>query len=273
MKIRSIREEYHNGDCFTLYPIGDIHLGSACCDKHALARTIKDIRDDPNARWLGMGDYAEYIGKDDPRWSSNGVDTDIVTTRIIDKIGDVYVDALVGLFTPIIDKCWGLGRGNHEEEFQRRHHTEICERILKACGRPDLYNGWAALTLLLFRRGANRVGWRIYSAHGWQGGRMEGNKVNESRRLMSYVDADVYLHGHSHSRWIIPQTRLDVSAKGNKLVARRVWIGHTGSFLRTLQEGTVGYAERKGYPPTDLGPLRILFKPNGEGNSRIETVQ
>ncbi len=47
---------------------------------------------------------------------------------------------------------------------------------------------------------------------------------------------------------------------------------HTGSFLRTYQEGTSSYAERAGYPPVPIGPLEFLIEPGRDG-IEIRAVQ
>lgn len=274
MRLHTVREAYTAGDVFTLYPLGDIHLGSANCDRGLLRETIQEIEADPLARWGGMGDYCEWIAPNDPRWHGGGIDAGVVSLDAIDRLGDVYVDVLVDLFRPIIGKCWWFGEGNHEETFQKYHHTDLSRRVLSALGRPDLQAGWSAITRVEFDDGQNhRNGWRIYHAHGWQGGRQDGAKVNQARALMAYIDADIYLQGHSHSRFIVAQSRLSTDPGFTRLVAQDVYVGHTGSFLRTMQQDATGYAERRGYPPTSLGPIKLRFRPGRDGRKRLEAVQ
>lgn len=274
MKLHTVRETYTPGDVFTLYPLGDIHLGSANCDRGLLRETIQEIAEDPNARWCGGGDYCEFIAPDDKRWHAGGIDENIVTLRALDKLGDVYVDLLIDLFRPIINKCWWFLYGNHEESFEHRHHTDICDRILKALGRPELQSGWSAITRVEFDDGNNhRNAWRIFQAHGWQAGRLDGAKLNQCKLAISYIDADVLMWGHSHSRFMVPATRLETDAAFTKLIAHDIYVGHTGSFLRTYQQDATGYAERKGYPPTSLGPIKLRFRPGRDGRKRLEAVQ
>ena len=51
MRLRTVNVPYKTGDVFSLYPIGDVHLGSVNCDKDLFDATIKRIRDDPKALW------------------------------------------------------------------------------------------------------------------------------------------------------------------------------------------------------------------------------
>jgi predicted phosphodiesterase len=265
--LHTVRIGYgYGGETYTLYPIGDVHLGSANCDKTLFDQTIKAIRNDTNARWIGMGDMVESIAPNDKRWDAGGVDGAIVNLASQSRIGDVYVEKLSDKLKPIADKCIAYGDGNHERTFNAHYYTNLSVRVLDAIGRSDCYTEWACLTRIAFE-GPNeeRTALKVFHQHGWQGGRMDGAKVNESRRLMAYVDADIYLTGHSHSKFIVPNTRLGVNPSWTKVVAQTAYVCHTGSYLRTLQQDHVGYAERAGYPPTTLGGVRFVLRPTRAG--------
>jgi hypothetical protein len=265
--LRTIRLDYLPGQTWTLYPLGDVHYGSANCDTNLFDETIARIKHDSTALWLGIGDMIEAIAPNDKRWDAGGIDERVVNLASQGRIGDVYVEKLATKLEPIADKCIGYSDGNHEDAFNRHYFTNISIRVLEALGKPDLYNGWAAITRLAFEHETRkcRTALRIFSQHGWQGGRMDGAKVNESRRLMAYVDADIYLTGHSHSKFIVPNTRLSVNPTWTKVTAQTVHVAHCGSYLRTLQQDHVGYAERAGYPPTTLGGIRFTLAPHDNG--------
>jgi len=267
-----IHRIYHDpGDTFVLYPLGDVHFGSGNCDVQAFDDTIMEIRQNPKALWIGMGDMVESIAPNDKRWHAGGVDEKVVNLASQDRIGDVYVEKLATRLKPIADKLICYGDGNHEVTFNKHYYTNLSIRVLEALERPDAYTGWACLTRLAFSEGTHRTTIKVFSSHGWQGGRMDGAKVNEVRRLMAYVDADIYLQGHSHSKFVIPQTRLDCNPSWTKLIARKVYVAHTGSFLRTLQHDRVGYAEQFGYPPTTLGTVRFNITPK-RGENIVEAI-
>jgi len=272
VRLNTVRLSYEPGETWTLYPIGDVHLGSANCDKGLFDATIKAVRDDDDALWIGVGDFIEAIAPNDKRWNAGGVDEAIVNLASQDRIGDVYVEKLADKLAPIAGKCIGYSDGNHEQVFNRHYYTNLSVRVLDAIGRPDCYVEWACLTRLAFEHGTARTTLRIFSHHGWQGGRQEGAKVNESRRLLAYVDADIYLTGHSHSKFVVPHTRITVNPSWTKEVAKTVYTCHTGSYLRTLQQNHVGYAERAGFPPTTLGGVRFRLRPKHEGGVDIEAV-
>jgi hypothetical protein len=260
MRLITARIPYQSGDTFTLWPLGDLHYGSSNCAVKLLDDVIEEIRSDSRAFWIGMGDMIEAIAPDDPRWRAATVDRDAIQLEKQDAIGDHYVDVISKKLSPIADKCLAYGDGNHEEVFKHKY-THLSVRVLERLGRPECYSGWAGMTRLAFEDTNNhRTSIRVFHQHGWQAGRQDGAKVNESRRLMAYIDADIYLTGHSHSKFIIPNTRLVVNPSWTHIDTETCYVAHTGSFLRTLQQDKVGYAERAGYPPTTIGPPRFTIQ-------------
>jgi hypothetical protein len=275
MRLHTIRESCSLGQTFTLYPLGDIHLGSANCDKTALFRVIDEIRANPDARWLGVGDYVEWITPKDKRWHAGGIDQSIINMANLDRIGDAYVEKIATILAPIMDKCWGMGKGNHEGSFEREHHTNLTQRILQATGATgDLYTGWAAITRVVFEDAfQHRSSVRIFHSHGWQAGRLSGAKINQLDHLMGWIDGcRIYLQGHSHDRVVKTKTKLDTNPSFTKLTAYDSFGAHTGSYLRTYQQNATGYGEEKGYPPVPIGPPTFTLTPTSEG-VKVTSVQ
>jgi UDP-2,3-diacylglucosamine pyrophosphatase LpxH len=274
LRLNTVRIPYLQGDTFTLWPLGDVHLGSRSCDVDLFERVIKRIRDDDRALWGGMGDYCEWIARDDPRWASGEIDERIVNLASLDRIGDVYVEKIASMLKPIARKCAWMGFGNHEHQFQRRHHTDLTARILRALELPDdHYGGWMGKTRLVFEDGSNhRNAVVVYHAHGWQAGRKEGAKLNNMRELPGFTRADIYLHGHSHSRFADALDWLDENQSFTKPVSKRAYVSHTGSFVKTYELGQSSYAEQKAYLPTSLGPPRFLITPKTDGPAHIEAI-
>jgi hypothetical protein len=275
MRLHTVRESCTLGQTFRLYPLGDIHLGSSNCDKTALFRVIDTIRADADARWIGMGDYVEWITPKDKRWHAGGIDQSIINMANLDRIGDAYVEKIATILRPIMDKCWAMGKGNHEGTFEREHHTNLTQRILQACDvTGDLYTGWAAITRIVFEDSAShRSSVRIFHSHGWQAGRLSGAKINQLDHLMGWIDGcRIYLQGHSHDRVVKTKTKLDTNPSFTKLTAYDAFGAHTGSYLRTYQQDATGYGEEKGYPPVPIGPPTFTLTPTSEG-VRVRSVQ
>jgi len=273
VRLITVRESYEPGQVFRLVPLGDIHLGSANCDTKALWDTVLDIKADPNARVIIMGDVIEAIGAKDKRFQSGGIDEKIVNLASIDRIVDVQVEKAADILSHIAGQIWSYGMGNHEATANAAYCSDLSVRILERIGRPECYAGWSAMVRVVFQDGEHRSALRVYHQHGWQAGRKDGAKMNGLDDLMGYIDGcHIYLVGHSHSRLVKTKTKLGANPSFTKEQAITCFGAHTGSFLRTYQEGTVGYGERAGYPPVPIGPLEFLVKPSRAG-IEIKAVQ
>ena len=170
---------------------------------------------------------------------------------------------------------FGCGKGNHEGTFEREHHTNLTQRIIKACDAPEeLYTGWAAITRVRFEDASNhRSSVRIFHSHGWQAGRMAGAKVNQLDHLMGWIEGcRIYLQGHSHDRVVKTKTMLSTNPSFTKLVPEDSFGAHCGSYLRTYQLGATGYGEEKGFPPVPIGPPIFELTPTETG-VKVRSIQ
>lgn len=265
MEILRVLEKAKVGSTFRFVPIGDAHLGSLSSDVGHLRRTIDDIASDPMARWLGMGDLVESIAPDDKRWNPKAVESDAKDKQ--ERIGDWYVNKVAEVFAPIMDKCWGMCDGNHEDRFGARYFTNLTLRVLEKFGKESLYGGWACATNVRFEDDNNhRCSLKVFNQHGWQAGRKDGALINSLEDLMGWmVGCDIYLVAHSHKRLMKVGTKLGFNQKWDNFEVYDTYAAHTGSFLKTYQKGVVGYGEKKGYPPTSLGPIEFRITTSEKG--------
>ena len=122
MEVINYEIEYTRPDKFPLYPLGDMHLGVVHCDEDLLDKEVLKIKADKNARWLGMGDYGDYISPSDfKRWE--GAILAPWMRKHEDNIGPTQTDRINEILSPIWGQCIGLIEGNHEDCFDSE--TEI----------------------------------------------------------------------------------------------------------------------------------------------------
>jgi len=249
-------------DIFDIYAIGDIHAGSIHCAEKKIKDKVKEIEKNERALWVGMGDYADCITSKDKRWSAYGLAPWVVQGDIMKS----QKDWLIGLLSPIKDKCLGLMTGNHEETIHDRHEEDVtrylCEKLVVK------YLSYSCFVELVFDRGGTR---RSYMIHGWHGAgtaASDGGKLMRLMRLVNEYSADIYLMGHLHDIVIkIPHRLRCVNGrvKNTQLIAAM-----TGSWLRAYTQPKAGqmigisYAEKKGYTPTKIGCPVIHLNPDKE---------
>jgi len=257
-------------DSYRLYPIGDIHIGAAACDIPALKETLRAVKDDPNAYWLGMGDYAECINLQDKRFDVKSVDPKYLPR--LDDIANACFDDLASLFEPVKDKCLGLLVGNHEETLRIRHsqdvHGALCLRLgLKNLGY-DSFIRWRFV-----RPNSSSVCINIFASHGTIAGRRDGAKMNRIEDLTRNFDADLYLVGHGHSQIAHRSVTLEVPTSGELKLRERLRLGcMTGTFRKCYEPGTRDYSEKSHHSPPSIGCPVIHLRPWDEPRCRFSVV-
>ncbi|HXI50418.1 MAG TPA: hypothetical protein VNH84_02910 [Candidatus Saccharimonadales bacterium] len=256
-----------DGRPIRLYPLGDVHLGAAACDIEDFRRTVKAIAADPNALWLGMGDYGDLIMPSDPRWSFSGHDwkrLGFANGRpSVSNLGSEHRDMIARELDPIASKCIGLLFGNHEDAFAKYYFIDVARFLADRFKVPML--GYTALVRLEIEIGrgpkAHHETWpvTIFAEHGATGGGTDGNALNSLQKRAMEFNASVYLKGHVHRFGISQRTEL---AWGPKALATRdrVFV-LTGTYLKGYSEFETTYGERRGYPPNELGGAVVILDP------------
>ncbi len=281
-KSRSLLTEIH------LWAMGDWHLGNKDCARGELANTIKEIADDPMAVWLGMGDYAEYIGVGDPRFDPLCFDSTLSISDL-GTLGTVLSRQVRDLMMPIRHKCLGLLFGNHEAKYmkysnQQQLHAWLCTEL----GVSDL--GYSTLFRLTMARissikvplklglvspkvikkvsshhGGSRWTLTIFAHHGAGAAATRGGKMQRLEKFMKQHDADLYFTAHLHEKMPLGDDKIGISPDGSRLESHQTLGTITGSYLRTYGDGYPGYGEIRGYSPTSLGAAMVTLTPATKG--------
>ena len=235
---------------FTIYPIGDTHLGTKHCTESDLQKKIDEIRDNDNSLWIGMGDYGEFITPSDPRWDFK-VTAEWLTDQ--DNIAEEQTQHICKLFEPIRDRCIGLLEGNHESNIRRYLHTNVQKNICDRLELPNLgYSAWVKLRFARENSNERHV-YKCVFTHGEGWAITPGAKMNRLQRFMNAFDARIYGMGHMHD--IITNSVPFLELSESNLIRQKERVGAvTGCWFKTYTQGIASsYGERKGYPPSSLG--------------------
>jgi len=245
-----------------LYCIGDIHAGTIHCLEREVEEKIKEIRDDENALWVGMGDYAEFITPRDNRFDPH--QRSIAEWVETDDIAKTQTDWVIKLFEPIKDKCLGLLYGNHEEAIRKHNHDNVQKWICDGLGVDNL--GFSCHLRLYFHRKNSNERHLVTGSitHGTSGAITDGAKLTALRRFMENSDADFYAYAHVHD--YISKSKPILVTKGaydeGKIKSREIIGATTASWFRTYTRGIVAsYGEQKLYPATVLGCAKFIINP------------
>jgi predicted phosphodiesterase len=235
-----------------------LHIGDSHCLEAEVYRRIREAEADPNGLVILNGD--------------------LMNTALRHSVSDVYGEVmspmeqmrfLVDLLLPIRNKIIGVTTGNHENRVYKDAGVDITRLVCRELGIEDRYAPEGILIFLRFGqkkkdRHKDRAclqWYTIYATHGSGGGRKEGAKAIRLADMAAVVDADVYVHSHTHLPMVIKQAfyRADVfncaAAKVTKLFV------NTGA---SLDYG--GYGQAQEFKPASIAtPVIHLF--SGDKNA------
>ena len=186
-------------DYVELHIFADEHIGDEHSDIKRVMQRIEEVKSNPNAYCILNGDIMDNATKT--------------------SIGDTYTQELnpmeqlrlsIELFEPIKDKCLCITHGNHENRTYRKEGINLSALMSAQLGLLDRYTPTSAVIFLRFGKMSSGVKehngsgevrkmcYTIYALHGSGGGRKEGAKAIRLADMASIVDADIYIHSHTH---------------------------------------------------------------------------
>lgn len=231
-----------------ILPLADVHLGDKNCNGNRLNELLDYIAETPNCYTILNGDLMDTATKT--------------------SIGDVYganlnpmqqLEQCVKLFDKIKGKVLAVMPGNHEQRIYKTDGLDTTSIMCSQLGILDYYSPTSAFLFIRFgaqtRRHEERtVCYTIYCVHGSGGGRMEGGKVNRMLQLSSIVDADIYLHSHTHLPAVVKNSYYRVCLANSSIAKVDKLFVNTSSLL-----DYGGYGEMQSYKPNSLDtPLITL---------------
>lgn len=232
-----------------ILPLADLHLGDPHSDFKRIQEYLSFIKDNDNVFCILNGD--------------------LMDAAIQSSIGDTYGASLqpmeqlaqcVKIFEPITDKILAVTPGNHEQRIYKSDGLDLTQLMCNQLGIGERYSNTSVL--LFIRLGKNHASchhgrpvlYTIYCVHGAGGGRMEGGKVNRLMQLGNIIDADIFIHSHTHTPAIVRTGYYRVSAANSSVQKVDKLFVNTAS---TLQYG--GYGELQSYKPSSIEmPVIVL---------------
>lgn len=245
MVILKIRIE-PEGERLILLPFGDVHYGSKYCNLEVLLGWLEWVKSAKDVRLLLMGDMMDC---------ATAVGSPVGAVYEQDAFVQQQFDTLLNLLEPIKDKIIGGIASNHEQRIFKLSGLDITKIL---CDRLGItYFGEIAYFDLWIQENK----YRVFAIHGSTNAVSRAGKIAPLMRLIGTVDADLYLHGHTHEKDFLEvnMLTLDKTNKETKLEGvyrKKKMLVLTGGFL-----DYGGYVAVRGLAPTSLGcPKVSLFK-------------
>jgi len=233
----------------TLYPLGDWHLGSRQTDVAFIKQVVAEIANNPEARWVGMGDLIE--------------------NAIVGRKSDVYlqikspkeqIDEVVSILEPIREKGLFCIPGNHEERSMRAVGLHPDEVICAKLWVP--YVGYSCLATIDLEKAHTPRSFSVYFHHGAGGGYTAGGKVNAAAKLRAIVPtADAIFSAHSHTTGRTPVSWFE---PGYEQALKKTGYDYIIGSALTWNES---YAEEKAKPSATVEHIKVTFIGNTNGRT------
>lgn len=203
-----------NLEGIAIHIFGDEHIGDEHCDLKRLKERIEYVANTPTAYCVLNGDIID-----------NATKTSIGDTYAAEFNPMEQLRVAVELFEPIKDKILAITHGNHEARTYRKEGIDLSYLLAAQLGLRDRYTPTSALMFIRLGKAANgkkrtqdkskvrQICYTVYMLHGSGGGRKEGAKAIRLADMASIVDADCYIHNHTHLPMIMKQAfyRTDIS--------------------------------------------------------------
>lgn len=235
-----------------IIPIADTHIGEKECNLKDIQKVISQIKN-----------------SDDTYAILNG---DLLNTAIKTSVSDVYsetmtvqeqLDTIVEMFDPIKDKILGVIAGNHENRILSLTGIDVIKNFCYRLGIVDKYAVDAYLIFVSFgmpfeTRPNRRYTYSIFGRHGSGGGSTIGSKLNKVKKMSDVVDADVYLHSHTHLPAAFRDMVFRICTRTKTIRELERLYVNTNAFLNYG-----GYGEEKGFTPASRQTVSIEMDGNG----------
>lgn len=236
--MKAIKCDLPHAEQIEIVPMSDLHIGDAMSDFKLIMDRIEYVKTTPNVYCILGGDLM------DTAISSSVGDTFGANLKPMDQLSQC-----VKIFEPIKDKILAVLPGNHENRIYRSDGIDITEMMCAQLGIASRYSPTTALLFVRFGSGNRKTKFRpmlytIYVTHGSGGGRKEGGKINRLADLASIVDADIYIHAHTHLPVIFKNSFFRVSGSNSSVsLVDKLFINTAAA----LNYG--GYGDTQGFKP------------------------
>lgn len=198
-----------------IHTFADLHIGDKFADKEGIKKRIEYVKNTPNAYCILNGDLM-----------NNATKTSVSDCYAEELTPMEQVEMCAELFEPIKDKIIAITSGNHEKRTYNKEGIDITRIVAMQLKLADRYSPTSCIVFLRVGTAKNNHGreggqvcYTLYCNHGSGGGRKEGAKAIRLADMASIIDADIYIHSHTHLPMVMKQGFFRVSPS-NSSVAR-----------------------------------------------------
>ena len=237
----------------------DVHKDSKKCDTRLLKKCF-DEAIEKNAIIIDNGDWFDVMGG---KYDKRSTKSDIKPEFQFGNYFDLVIEDSVEFLKPYAKNIAVLGEGNHEQSVNQRHERNLTKTLIKELnqhGGNIIHQQYSGFIKFQFKtKHKNSTGGRtsltMYRHHGMGGNAPVTMGVINTSRTQVQIDADIYVYGHIHQKWLVYRTKMGISQDGVLKVKDQVHIQ-----LSTYKDSKESQWEvSKNFQPPSLGGAWIRF--------------
>lgn len=224
-----------------IHTLADLHIGDKFSNKEGIKERIEHIKNTPNAYCILNGDLM-----------NNATKTSVSDSYAEELTPMEQVEMCLEMLEPIKDKIIAITSGNHEKRTYNKEGIDITKLVAMQLKLTDRYSPTSCIVFLRVGKAKETHGringqvcYTLYCNHGSGGGRKEGAKAIRLADMSSIIDADIYIHSHTHLPMIMKQGYFRVSLQNSSVARVDKLFVNTSAML---EYG--GYGEAFEYKPT-----------------------
>lgn len=240
--------------CDAVFPImlsGDRHHDDPTNDARLETEHLEYIRDRGGCV-VDLGDLFNLTGgKHDKRATKESLRAEDSADDYIDRV----INNVVRFYKPFAPQFAVIGTGNHESAILKHLETNPSARFvrkLNEAGSPAVrcgYRFWVRLQFTVNK--TRRFSLDMYCVHGSGGMARKTKGTLKIETRQNDQRADIYVSGHLHTPWAIPQVQREITIQGRER-QRRVWHIQVPSYKRDGGKYN-GWAVEKEFPALPVG--------------------
>lgn len=226
---------FPNRDDIKIYPIADLHVGSAQFDDAAWRDFVDKIQGEVHSYIVIGGDMMD-----------NGIKSSVTNCYEATMRPSEQKKYLAKTLEPIKDKILCGTSGNHENRTVRECDDNPLYDVFCKLDIEDVFRENACFMFLRFgtpeMSGKDRPTYSVMVTHGAGGGSMIGSGANKVERFGSAVDGlDLLVTGHTHRPLTFPVNKIVIDPQNNKVsyksfkcVTATSWLDYGGYPIRKM---------------------------------------
>lgn len=244
-------------NAFQIMVLGDMHIGDELCDLDLIKETIEYIKKTKDCYCILNGDLI-----------NNALKTSKSDSYKEQMTIEQEQDMLIDLLAPIKDKILVMATGNHEHRTSLLAGINPLKAVALALGIKNKLVDNSYLLNIEFgvAHGMKNLSnkYVAFGIHGGSGGGRRAGATANALQDMALIrpDMDLYIHSHTHTQISYNDMVFLYDRKTKKTKEHQRTFYNANAFLKYG-----GYAEQKGYKPTDRNPSVLVInalRKNGE---------